>query len=323
MKLIDGPTGNRIGDDVIQAFVDDVLDDSRRNELLAYIAAHPHEAERVNGYFRQRAALASLRQALVDDDDAAFCPDMQRQLQAALGSQRAVHVGIRMAAAIAVVLPLGLGSWFAASHMRAAPIEPIVQQAAFSPEFPFGGIFETSSVTAGAPNASPLDPLARYLNEQDLSAPDLASIGLSLVATDEIAGVDAPATRLVYADAAGEQLSVFVGLASSTAPQALAIVPEGHLSMSWRAGPLIFAVVAPMDMPQLHDVMQLVTEGTTEVAEVPQDTASAEPVTVEPAAIPEITSIPGDEVQIVPADQTSPAITPPAGELGKEQPKVL
>jgi anti-sigma factor RsiW len=326
MRLTNEPTGFRIGEDEIQAFVDDVLDDSRRNELLAHIAVHPHEAERVNAYFRQRALLVSLRASLSDDDDATFCVDLQRKLQASMHRQRGFRVALRMAAAIAVMLPLGAGGWLAATHLRAPSNEPqaVAHDTSGGPEFPFGGSFETAALGGAPPVLQVPDALLPQLDGTSLTVPDLASVGLTLLTADTLPDVTPPAARLIYNDGLGNQLLVFIGLASSTAPQALAVVPEGHLSMSWRTGSLVYAVVAPMQMPQLHEVVRLISEDGTEVAGVP---AAAIPdvnaVEIEPAVMPDVTTVPGAPANMIPADQTAVPLTPVTDEIGQEQPKVL
>jgi anti-sigma factor RsiW len=322
MRLTHEPTGPRIGDDEIHAFVDDVLDDSRRNELLAHIAVHPHEAERVNAYFRQRAALSALRAALSDDDDAAFCVDLQRRLQSSLHRQRGFRVMLRVAAAVAVLLPLGAGSWLAASHLRGGPAEQVASAVApaFSAEFPFGGSFETAGLGSAASGAQAAAAMGLELESLDLAVPNLAALGLTLVAADEVADVSPPATRLVYSDELGNRLLVFIAPASSTAPQAMAVVPESHISLNWRSGPWVFALIAPMQMPNLDEVMRLVSQGGTEEAEASPEVRS---VDAAPAVMPEVTAIPDPPVQILPADQNSAPIVPVTDEIGKEQPKVL
>jgi len=327
MKLSKEPSASRIGEDEIQAFVDDVLDDARRNELLAHIAAHPHEAERVDAYFRQRTALQALSTALADDDDAAFCPDLQRRLEASLRRQRAFRVVTRIAAAIALLVPLGWGGTLIASHLRQSPVQVAsTPKETLNPSFPFGGYVEPIGAGLGADGAQSLALLTSYLDSAKLVVPDLETLGLKLVGGDTVTGVEPPAARLVYADELGNRLAVFVGIASSKAPQAFTMVPEGHLSLNWRSGPLVFSVVGPVEMPKLHELMRLVSGGINEL-EVPKGapgevTASKDTAIVEPVALPDTTGSTEHTPKVLPADQPSGASGHP-GELGKEKAKVL
>ena len=104
------------------------------------------------------------------------------------------------------------------------------------------------------------------------------------------------------------------------------MVPEGHLSLNWRSGPLVFSVVGPVEMPKLHELMRLVSGGINEL-EVPKGapgevTASKDTAIVEPVALPDTTGSTEHTPKVLPADQPSGASGHP-GELGKEKAKVL
>ena len=48
---------------------------------------------------------------------------------------------------------------------------------------------------------------------------------------------------------------LFVGAVGSDADVALTVVPEGHVSLNWRRGNLVFALIGPKESEQLLDVM--------------------------------------------------------------------
>ena len=321
MRLSEASTGSCIRDDEIHAFVDDVLDDARRNELLAHIAAHPHEAERVGAYFRQRAVLSALRIALSDDDDAALCLDLQQRLEASLRRQRGFRVMLRLAAAVAVLLPLGAGSWLAASHLRGASVEQVAssQVPSLGAEFPFGAALEMAHLGDVAGERNSMHSMVLQLEELSITVPDWVSLGLTLLAIDTVPDVTPPAMRLVYTDEQGNRLLLFIAPVSSSASPAIMVVPEGHLSLSWRGGSWMLALVAPTQMPRLLDVMQHVSQSSGE-AETMTEAASVEAA---PALTPDATIMPDPPVEILPADQTSIPLTPVTGEIAQEHPKAL
>jgi anti-sigma factor RsiW len=327
MNTIHRSPANDIAEDDIQAFVDGVLDDERRNEILAHIVANPREAERVNAYFRQRAALERLGAALEPDDSELFCPELQRGIAAALARQRAVRHGLRIAAGILIALPLAAGGWWLSSYHAgpATQVAAVTPEQSFDPIFPFGGGFKPVDMDVVESGAESLALLDSRLEKASLVVPDLAAIGLRLIGGDTVREIDPPAARLVYADELGNPLFVYVGLAAGDAPLAFTLAPEGHISLSWRDGPLVFAVVGPMDMPRLLDVMRLVSKGITDVTESPQPLATP-PVQaeVQPAVLPEAEIDPAlaPATKAAPSDQPALPTTGP-GELGKEQPKVL
>ena len=53
---------------------------------------------------------------------------------------------------------------------------------------------------------------------------------------------------------------LFVGAVGSSADVALTVVPEGHISLNWRRGPLVFALIGPKDSEQLLEVMASTSE---------------------------------------------------------------
>ena len=85
--------------------------------------------------------------------------------------------------------------------------------------------------------------------------PDLASHGLRFVGGDALQGGDTPAIRLVYEDKDAPRVFLFVGAVGSEADVALTLVPEGHVSLNWRRGPLVFALIGPKESEQLLEVM--------------------------------------------------------------------
>ena len=62
-------------------------------------------------------------------------------------------------------------------------------------------------------------------------------------------------------DDKGNRVFLFVGTVGSGADVALTVVPEGHVSLNWRRGSLVFALIGPKDSDQLLDVMAA-TSGT-------------------------------------------------------------
>lgn len=318
MKTINS-SASHIAEDDIQAFVDGVLSEDRRNEVLADIVANPREAERVNAYFRQRAALERLAAFLEPDDNEAFEAELQGRIAAALRRQRAFQHSLRIAAAIAVALPLALGGWWL-SHQF--PGETVIASGAtpeddFAPVFPFGGVVSQADLQLAQAGDESLAQLDSRLRSARLVVPDLAAVGLKLVGGDLVPDLKPPAARLIYVDEVGHPVFVYVGLATGSAPLAFTLAPEGHISLNWRDGELVFAVVGPVHMPRLVDVMREVGRGVTQAAEVPAEGATT-PVGVEPG--PEgtpVAPVPETPV-IVPAE---PAAAP--DEIGLEKPKVL
>jgi anti-sigma factor RsiW len=316
------PCSARIGEHDLHAFVDGVLEDERRADFLAYLAAHPLEAEKVNALFRQREALAALRDALTPPDDATFAPGLQRRLRGALLRQRLFRGGTRIAAALAVALPLAAAAWWISTG--APPVDlagnrEAAEEPRPGPVFPFGkslSYVDDGTVESGGAS---LARLAGHVEGGALGVPDLTGLGFRLVGSEAVGGVDPPAARLVYVDDRAHQLLVYVGIYSERSPQAFTLVPEGHLSLHWRKGPLVFAVVGPIDMPLLLEVMRSVSTGVTAVAEAPAPPPGVGDV--KPAVVLPQDLTPAAPTPPLPGDAGSPAVDP--APLGKEEAQVL
>jgi hypothetical protein len=175
-----------------------------------------------------------------------------------------------------------------------------------------------------------LAELAGHLQSGALGVPDLAGLGLRLVGGEAVSDVDLPAARLVYADESANNLLVYVGIYADGAAQAFPLVPEGHISLHWRKGPLVFAVVGPVDMPLLLEVMRSVSSGVTAVAEAQH--APAAPAVITPAqtvgdvrpvvVVPE-SRTPAAPAPLLPGDPAGIKPAPDLAPLGKEEAKVL
>lgn len=328
------PSPLRVGDQDLNAFVDGVLDDGRRVDLLKHLATHPLDAEKANAYFRQKVALEELRDALSEDDDSDFLPDLQRRIDNALTRQR-LFVGMRRCAAgLAVLAPLAAISWWTTARHEPPSVAAVsnLPEPATGPSFPFGGKLVPAELRAAEEGAASLGRLARYLNDRSLHVPDLATLGLELVGGDAIRGVDLPAARLTYMDERGNRLLVYVGIVEDDVQQAVTLVPEGHISLHWRNGPLVFAVVGPAGTPKLLEVMRSVSRGMTLMADAPAETRpqNADETLahgageVQPVAMPERNGLDsGPAPKLLPSDLKGKAGDPELTPVGLEtQPKV-
>jgi anti-sigma factor RsiW len=330
MKTNCESTALQVGEQELNAFVDGVLDDDRRVDLYAHLASHPADAERVNAYFRQKVALEELRDVLAEDDDDEFLPELQRRIDSAVTRQRLFVIGRGLAAGLAMLAPLAAIGWWTLSR----PSEPVVATvseplpADVGPAFPFGGTFAPIGARAIDEGAASLGRLARYLDSRSLSVPDLGTLGLRLVGGEAIPGVELPAARLIYVDERGNRLLVYVAVVEGEGQQAITVVPEGHLSLHWRNGPLVFAVVGPAGAATLIDVMRSVSNDLTEMADAPAsdplpvaDSSLHGSVEVQPVMLPDSPAADKQPPQMLPADKSSEPTLTPIG-LETSQPKV-
>lgn len=288
----------RITDQDLHAFVDGELDGRRYREVVHHLAADPVDAERVNGMLRQQGGFAFLREHLADleptGDEHAL--DLARQLAGKVRRQRRVRLSSIVSA---LALTSLVGSWTVwgpdTTSMNLLNHGP---QVLFGPD-PFGGAQLVSSDA--------------HVMEEQLAAysvrrPDLASHGLTFLGGNALKTGPSPAFRLVYEDDAARRVYLFVGTVGtvgSDADAALTLVPEGHVSLNWRRGSLVFVLIGPKESEQLLAVMQSISNFLVPVPTLrPEAPAAAEAVT--PAA-----TLPQDASSLEASDPSDP--TAPMG----------
>jgi anti-sigma factor RsiW len=258
----------------LHAFVDGQLADERRDLVMAHLSANSDARERVDSYRRQRALLLELRSQLQGIDNSAFRPDLQGALASAMRRQETWRSTMRGATGLAAGVALVMVGY--AAFLNLAIDEPtplttaastsIATRASVQREFTFGGGFiGPTSLTPAVDGEASLSWLADHLADAKLDLPDLKPLGLRLTGGGVLPGSSAPAVRLVYKDEEGNHLLLYMGVIESKAEQAFTLMPEGLLSLHWRQGPLVFALVGSVDSPRLLDVMRLVNEGVVQV----------------------------------------------------------
>jgi anti-sigma factor RsiW len=249
-----------VGEHDLHAFVDGELDGRRYRRVVAYLATDPFAAERVNEFLRQQGELSTLRAQI---EDRPYCPDPRteeliQELAGAVRHRRRVRLSFAGSGLAAAGL---FASWLAwgpdPSQMAERLAWPRLALNA-GPQVLFGRDPFGNMQLAGADgfDAGVDQQLAAY----SLRRPDLASYGLHFVGGDALQGGETPAIRLAYEDKDGRRVFLFVGAVGSDADVALTLVPEGHISLNWRRGSLVFALIGPKDSQQLLDAMQATGE---------------------------------------------------------------
>lgn len=243
----------------LHALVDGRLGSDRRGAVLAHLLVAGADRERVEAYRQQLCGLMRIRQAL-DRYAEAFAPELQRALADTVERVRRRQLLLRGAAglvAASLLLIAGLG---VASVLRQAP-EPVpamvYEPELPVPEFPFGG--SMSRFAAARPDGDrerSLAWLAGHLRDQPLELPDLREFGLVPIGGQVIDGGSSPAVRLAWSNSRGGFVDLYLGVVSSDAAQAFTMVDERHVSLHWRRGRLIFALVGPAESPEFLHVMQ-------------------------------------------------------------------
>jgi anti-sigma factor RsiW len=246
-----------IGEDELQAFIDDRLDGERRAAVEAHLALHPEIRERVALERRQRAMLRGQLEAK-------FAEPIPARLRIAniRAAQRGQWAGwMRSAAAAVAIFVVGAASgWFANGFAPAsAPVAPTTSIAQGAT-----AAFRTFVVEVAHPvevGAAEEAHLLQWLGKRlgrPLAAPDLSRFGYKLMGGRLLPAGGAAAAQLMYDDASGRRLTVYVRAASGT-ETAFRFQQEGDAStFAWIDQGFGFAVTAMASRDELLPIAEAV-----------------------------------------------------------------
>lgn len=200
----------------LHAWLDGRLPPSRRDDIEAYLAARPAEAERLQAYRRQKEALRALFDPVMDEPVPTSIPTLPRR-----GSWSAR----RLVAGMAIALVGGAGGWLlhgqadsgilaqsargpdngaALNLARQAAIAHVV----YSPEV-------RHPVEVGADQE---DHLVAWLSKRlgaPIRPPRLGKLGYELIGGRLLPGQSGPVAQFMYNNAGGQRLTLYVSTEQS------------------------------------------------------------------------------------------------------------
>ncbi len=305
-------SGKPIDEADLQAWADDRLPSVREEAMRTHLALHPEDAARAESYRRQRDLLRALREDLAIGKEEAFRPELLEAVAQRLGRSERIRRAA-MAAAVAMLMITGgsVGWLYTYAPERSLPITQMASHDL---------LFDPSSFAraerVAAEDEDSVGWLDRHLTGRSLRRPDLEKLGLRFVRGRVLRHLRTPAIRLVYEDERGSKIFIYLGVLKGDEDQALGIVPEGYVSLQWRNGPVVFALIGPSDSPQLVDAMQLISNSVAENKPAAMEAKAQEPPAgAAPAAAAggEVIKPPStaDDAGTVPAATETPSETAP------------
>lgn len=307
----------RLTDQDLHAFVDGELDGRRYRWVVQQLATDPVAADRLNGFLRQHGEFALLRERLaeadLEEDDRTAA--LSRELAAKIRHHRRLRLG---SVASSVILAAVVGGWTAWGPDTSLVAQRFAWSGNNGPQVLFGrdpfGSTQPVSTEVSEAGAGLDQQLAAYA----VRRPDFAAHGLTFVGGNAIQGGASPAIRLVYADDADRKVYLFVGTVGTEADVALTLVPEGHVSLHWRRGPLVFALIGPKESQQLLELMRSTSEFLVPVPSQRPDAPAAAVDATTPVLAPS-QDVPQAAKLTPPADAlATPAAPAPQGSLPTE-----
>jgi len=243
--------GTPVTESELQAYVDGCLPAARRADVENHLAQHPEEAQRIDAYRRQAAALRAAFDPLLAE---AVPPRLNPVRQAAANPWR------RHALVAALMLLSGIGGWQLHAHVAAERVQAqylarvaAVAHAVYTPEV-------RHPVEVGADQEA---HLVRWLSKRlgaSLKIPHLAGLGYSLVGGRLLPGERGPAAQFMYQDIKGQRLTLYVRAGSEVrAPTAFRFTRENGVSVFyWIDGRLGYALSGETEREELLRVADAV-----------------------------------------------------------------
>ncbi|PLX39113.1 MAG: hypothetical protein C0606_00785 [Hyphomicrobiales bacterium] len=188
-----------LSEDDLHAYVDGQLDEERRAEVEAYLAANPQAAAEVADYRRINAALGEAFDGVMDEPIPAS--------HVAAVKARGWRPALPMAAALVGLLMGGGIGWGAHGFAERDPTNLI---AASSAAYDVFSVEKRHPVEVAATES---DHLQKWLSNRmgmPLSIPRLNDLGFSLVGGRLLVGENAPAALLMYENGEGRRMVLYV-----------------------------------------------------------------------------------------------------------------
>ena len=245
-----------ISDELLHAFVDGVATQAERVQVQRYLDAHPAEAARVEAYVRQRESLK-----------AAFADVLSEPVPARVGTSRLRAVPWRALRVAAVLAWITLGCVFgwllrgyldASSPAQSAETE-LVRRARIAHV-----IYSAETRRAVEVAASQEEDMIRWLSKRMNTAvrvPNLSQFGFEALGGRLLPGSAGPACQLMYQNAAGKRLTIYLAGDPSGAAKPLRFSDNDKVHVVfWSDGTLAFAVSSELGNEDLQRIAAAVAQ---------------------------------------------------------------
>ena len=199
-----------ISEDDLHAFVDEMLDATRRSEVQAYLDTHPEIAAQVAAFKRQRDALRAAAAPIADEPIPPHL-NLRHLMDARLRSSE-WRSWRSMAAAILFLVAGGIGGWSVRGQMSELPesngVAALAHEAAYT--FSVFGTDRAHSVEFRAADKAELVNWIASRIGRMVTVPDLTAAGYVFMGGRVVATPHGAAGLLMYSNDQGQRLAVLM-----------------------------------------------------------------------------------------------------------------
>jgi YD repeat-containing protein len=196
---------NPVTEAELQAWVDGKLDLARQADVASYLKNHPGEGERLRAYRQQNIALRALYGPVLDES-------IPRNMLRTRNLSRWLWPLRRYAVSVALLVSSATLGWVAHAYLSeqgvAGPGPLLVSRATLAHAVYLPEVRHPVEV-----GADDLEHLAHWLSKRmgmPLRPPRLAQQGFDLMGGRILPGESGPAAQIMYADAAGQRLTLYI-----------------------------------------------------------------------------------------------------------------
>jgi anti-sigma factor RsiW len=244
-----------VTEDELHAYVDNELPAERRDDVEAWLAGHPEDAERVRSWRSMAEALHARYDAIADE------PVPQRHDIERLVRQPRKWVYGAMAAMLAAFIAGGGVGWLA--HGAAA--SPSAFQSFTVDALDAHRLYVVEVRHPVDVPGTEREHLQQWLTKRcgwEVRAPELEATGLKLVGGRLLPGPTGPASFLMYESASGERFTVYAARAKTETTQMRYARQDQDGALFWADRGVGYVVSGGTDRERLMQVARLVYDKT-------------------------------------------------------------
>jgi len=242
----------RPDDDLLHAYADGRLDQQACDQVEAWLAGNPEQAERVRLWQDQNEGLRRLFDPVLDESiPAALLPGAIR----ARTWNRRRGAALRVAAAMALILAGGGGGWWLRGQTST---EAQVAREALAAHVVYVADQRRPVEVPG----SERDQMATWLSKRlgaKMDVPDLSASGFQLVGGRLLPADNGAAALYMYENSLGQRLTLYVRRAQDNGGKDLRFQGrDGTLAGVWTQGPFGCALSGPLPREDLEPLARQV-----------------------------------------------------------------
>lgn len=244
-----------ITEDELHAYVDNELPAERRDDVEAWLVAHPDDAERVQSWRAMADALHARYDAIAEE------PVSERLEIARLIRQPRKWIYGTIAATLLAFIAGGSAGWLA----RGASASPSVFQNFTVDALDAHRLYVVEVRHPVEVPGSERVHLQQWLTKRcgwDVRAPELSTTGLNLVGGRLLPGPTGPASFLMYESASGERFTIYTARTLSENTQMLYAKQDNDGALFWADRGVGYVVTGGSDRERLTQVARMVYDQT-------------------------------------------------------------